>query len=208
MTRMYGPAVRCKRFLSIRQMWSCINVYDLCLERVVLRAIMDISAPATSLAVRPERAIWVTSFHRRRKDRPPSRLIISQTSAARHRILASAVPSDNPELTNTFFGGSRSATETVGVANVCEHPRRRELHLLYFDHLDCDHRLNQAARMPMPTPASWNTAIVQAAGMLVACMALFGLVYRLFRQELLDQMTDIKLRLRGPPRGGKGSKTA
>ena len=118
------------------------------------------------------------------------------------------MPSDNPELTNTFFGGSRSATETVGVANVCEHPRRRELHLLYFDHLDCDHRLNQAARMPMPTPASWNTAIVQAAGMLVACMALFGLVYRLFRQELLDQMTDIKLRLRGPPRGGKGSKTA
>jgi hypothetical protein len=50
--------------------------------------------------------------------------------------------------------------------------------------------------MTMPTPGSWNTAIVQAAAMLVACMALFGLVYRLFRQELLDQMTDIKLRLR------------
>ena len=41
---MYGPAVRCKRFSSIRQMRSCINVSDLCLERVVLRIIMDISA--------------------------------------------------------------------------------------------------------------------------------------------------------------------
>jgi hypothetical protein len=38
--------VRCKRFSSILQMRSCINVSDLCLERVVLRVIMDISAPA------------------------------------------------------------------------------------------------------------------------------------------------------------------
>jgi hypothetical protein len=43
---MYGPAVRCKRISSIRQLRSCINVSGLCLERVVLRAIMDISAHA------------------------------------------------------------------------------------------------------------------------------------------------------------------
>jgi hypothetical protein len=36
MTHMYGPAVRCKRFSSIRQIWSCINVSGLWLERVVL----------------------------------------------------------------------------------------------------------------------------------------------------------------------------
>lgn len=36
---------------------------------VVLRAIMDISARAISLADRPQRAIWVTSFRRRREDR-------------------------------------------------------------------------------------------------------------------------------------------
>jgi len=29
MTRMYGPAVRCKRFSSIRRMRSCINVSGL-----------------------------------------------------------------------------------------------------------------------------------------------------------------------------------
>src|SRR5215471_4861937 len=38
---------------SIRQVRSCINVSGLCLERVVLRAIMDISAHAVSLADRP-----------------------------------------------------------------------------------------------------------------------------------------------------------
>jgi hypothetical protein len=36
---------------------------------VVLRAIMDISAHAISLADRPQRAIWVTSVHKRREDR-------------------------------------------------------------------------------------------------------------------------------------------
>jgi len=46
-----------------------------------LRAIMDISARAISLADRPRRAIRVTSVRMRREDRPPSRLIFSQTSA-------------------------------------------------------------------------------------------------------------------------------
>jgi hypothetical protein len=34
--------------------WSCINASGLRLERFVLRAIMDISAPAFSLAARPQ----------------------------------------------------------------------------------------------------------------------------------------------------------
>ena len=46
LTQMYGPAACCKRFSSIRQLRSCINVSGLRLERVVLRAIMDISAHA------------------------------------------------------------------------------------------------------------------------------------------------------------------
>jgi len=50
---MYGPAVRRKRFSSIWRMRSCINVSGLRLERIWLRAIMDISARAISLADRP-----------------------------------------------------------------------------------------------------------------------------------------------------------
>src|SRR5262249_53297918 len=48
---------------------SCINVSGLGLEPFVLRAIMDISARAISLADRPQRAIWVTSVRMRREDR-------------------------------------------------------------------------------------------------------------------------------------------
>src|SRR6266446_1581376 len=43
---MYGPAVRCKKISSNWRRRSCINVSGLRLERVVLRAIMDISARA------------------------------------------------------------------------------------------------------------------------------------------------------------------
>ena len=48
---------------------SCINVFGLSLERDVLRAIMDISARAISLADRPLWAIRVTSIRMRREDR-------------------------------------------------------------------------------------------------------------------------------------------
>src|SRR5262249_16675931 len=49
-----------------------------------LRAIMDISAPAISLADRPQWAIWVTSVRKRREDRSSiSFLILSQTSAGK-----------------------------------------------------------------------------------------------------------------------------
>jgi hypothetical protein len=46
LTHMYGPAVRCKWFRRAGGERSCINVSGLRLERVVLRAIMDISARA------------------------------------------------------------------------------------------------------------------------------------------------------------------
>src|SRR5260370_9037973 len=49
---MYGPAVRCKWFRRVGGERSCINVSGLRLEHL-LRAIMDISAHAFSLADRP-----------------------------------------------------------------------------------------------------------------------------------------------------------
>jgi hypothetical protein len=68
-TQMYGPAVGRKRRRRVGGERSCINVSDLCLELGMLRAIMDISALAISLADRPQRAIWVTRVRRRREDR-------------------------------------------------------------------------------------------------------------------------------------------
>src|SRR6185295_16133869 len=66
---MYGPAMRCKRF---RRSGGCglasmYPVSDWSLSR--LPTIMDISARATLLAVRPQWAIWVTSVRTRREDR-------------------------------------------------------------------------------------------------------------------------------------------
>jgi hypothetical protein len=50
----------------------------------MLRAIMGISARAISLAVRPQRAVGVTSARMRREDRSSiSFLILSQTSAGK-----------------------------------------------------------------------------------------------------------------------------
>lgn len=66
---MYGPAVRCKRF---RRSGGCglasmYPVSDWSLSW--LPTIMDISARASSLAVKPHRAIGVTSVRTRREDR-------------------------------------------------------------------------------------------------------------------------------------------
>jgi hypothetical protein len=73
-----------QEFESIRQLRSCINVSGLCLERVVLRAIMDISAHAISSADRPRPG---HSGHQcsHAPGRPilHRRLILSQTSAGR-----------------------------------------------------------------------------------------------------------------------------
>jgi hypothetical protein len=49
---MVGPCVA-RGFVDLSALRSCINVSGLCLERLVLRAIMDISAHAFSLADRP-----------------------------------------------------------------------------------------------------------------------------------------------------------
>jgi hypothetical protein len=68
LTRMYGPAVRCKWFRRAGGERSCINVSGLWLEHL-LRAIMDISAQAFSLTDRHQRAIRVTSVRMRREDR-------------------------------------------------------------------------------------------------------------------------------------------
>ena len=68
LTRMYGPAVRCKRFSS---RWHSAVLHQ-CIRSLIgaglLRTIMDISARAFSLADRPQRANWVTSFRMRRED--------------------------------------------------------------------------------------------------------------------------------------------
>jgi hypothetical protein len=58
-----------ENFFELADVRSCINVSGLRLEHFALRAIMDISARAISLADRPQLAIWVTSVRMRREDR-------------------------------------------------------------------------------------------------------------------------------------------
>ena len=71
-------------FADVADVRSCINVSGLWLELIALRAIMEISAPAVSLADRPQRAKRVTSARMRREDRSSiSFLILSQTSAGK-----------------------------------------------------------------------------------------------------------------------------
>src|SRR6266480_511486 len=66
---MYGPAVRCKRLSSS---WHSAVLHQ-CIRSLIgaglLRTIMDISARASSLPDRPQRAKWVTSVRMRREDR-------------------------------------------------------------------------------------------------------------------------------------------
>jgi hypothetical protein len=61
-------AVRWKRFLSIRQMWSCINVSDLCLERVVLWSSRVSARIRSDYRTGLDWAIWATSVRVRRLD--------------------------------------------------------------------------------------------------------------------------------------------
>ena len=65
---MYGPAVRRKRSWSSWR-WAVLHQ---CIRPLIgarcLRAIMEISAPAISLADRPQRAIRVTSVRKRWED--------------------------------------------------------------------------------------------------------------------------------------------
>src|SRR6476659_2219634 len=69
MTRMYGPAVRCKRFfveVAVAVLHQCIRSL---IGADLLRTIKDISARAISLTDRPQRAIWVNRVRMRREDR-------------------------------------------------------------------------------------------------------------------------------------------
>src|SRR5215510_13158088 len=72
---------------GLRQVGGCAVLHQ-CIRPLIgafeLRAIMDISARATSLADRSQWAIWVTSVRKRREDRSSiSFLILSQTSAGK-----------------------------------------------------------------------------------------------------------------------------
>jgi hypothetical protein len=90
MTQMYGPAVRCKG-ISMRR-WQA--VLHQCI-RPLIRAscsglIMDISAPAFSLADRPQRTIWVTRFRMRREDRTSISFSSSRRPWRVNELLANA----------------------------------------------------------------------------------------------------------------------
>jgi hypothetical protein len=100
---MYGPAVRCKRLLSIWQMRSCINVSGLRLERAVLLAIMDIRARPISFADRPSKASGSPDHERDGETVLPFFKSNSQTSAGISHFkcalgLTEAIPSEPPSL--------------------------------------------------------------------------------------------------------------
>src|SRR5260370_22862646 len=69
LTRMYGPAVRCKWILPSWQYAVSHQCIRSQIGAVLLRTIMDISARAISLTDRPQRAIRVTSVRTRSEDR-------------------------------------------------------------------------------------------------------------------------------------------
>ena len=79
LTRMYGPAVRRKRFRRVGGERSCINVPASGWAHVLGPSWK--SAPAISLADRPQRAIRVTSVRKRREDRSSISSHPPQTSA-------------------------------------------------------------------------------------------------------------------------------
>jgi hypothetical protein len=112
--------VRCKSFSSTWLMRSCINVSGLRLERVVLRAIMDISARAISLADRPR-----TGHRGHQCSHAPGRpilhrrLILSQTSAGTAGYL---IGSSSFRAVPLFVPCSRSFVPTCG----CRRAARKE----------------------------------------------------------------------------------
>src|SRR5262245_25334110 len=108
---------------SIRLMRSCITVSGLSLERL-LRAIMDISAHATSFSTSLERASWVTSVRTRREDRSlHRRFILSQTSAGNSREARSSIIS-LLHAVPLFVSGGRSFVPACGCTGA---PRARSV---------------------------------------------------------------------------------
>ena len=77
---LYGPAVRSKRFVDqvVSGLASMYPAFDW-----FVRAIMDISARAFSLAKRPRWEIWVTSV-RMRREAPDLHLVSSRRLRLEH----------------------------------------------------------------------------------------------------------------------------
>jgi hypothetical protein len=83
---MVRPCVA-RGFIDLAGLRSCINVSGLSLERVALRAIMDISARAFSLPDRPQAGPnGSPGFAGAGKTDPPFRFILSQTSAGKRGL--------------------------------------------------------------------------------------------------------------------------
>ena len=98
LTRMYGPAVRCKRFSSSWRsavLHQCIRSL---IGAVLLRTIMDISARAVSLADRPRLG---HSGHQcsHAPGRPNLHLVSSSRRPRQERVIDLATSSRTPHLT-------------------------------------------------------------------------------------------------------------
>jgi hypothetical protein len=82
LTRLYGPAVRRKKFHR-SGLRSCINVSGLWLERCVAPGHHGYQRAVDLISGQASKAKRVTSVRSRREDRPPSRRYLSQTSAGK-----------------------------------------------------------------------------------------------------------------------------
>ena len=94
--------------LPLAQAGLSIDVSGLWLEHL-LRATMDISAPAASLADRPQRGIWVTSFRKHREDRTS----ISSQSLADLGMTGAAAPVLNYATRSLLASKSRRYANTL-----------------------------------------------------------------------------------------------
>jgi hypothetical protein len=110
LTRMYVPAVRRKRFSSICRRCGLASMYPASAwSGVMLRAIMDVSAHAVSLAARPRNGPnGSPGFACAGKTGPPSRLVLSQTSVG-NGTMSSFSPSSVPLFVPSAVPSSRPA---------------------------------------------------------------------------------------------------
>ena len=111
LTRMYGPAVRCKRFSST----LADAVLRQCIRSPIgacAPAIMDISAHAIFLADRPRRAVRVTRARTRREDR--SSIVVSSSRKTRRVIVIMSSIASWLCAVPLFVPGGRSFVPTCG----------------------------------------------------------------------------------------------
>jgi hypothetical protein len=112
LTRMYGPAVRCKRFSST----LADAVLRQCIRSPIgacAPAIMDISAHAIFLADRPRRAVRVTRARTRREDR--SSIVVSSSRKTRRVIVIMSSIASWRCAVPLFVPGGRSFVPTCGM---------------------------------------------------------------------------------------------